>query len=75
MNIEKSLNHKNFFVQDRVLYEKLTNGRSKTVRVLDFHYPDKEICTEDHITYLNKHHEHYNKKPLPPEPQLDLFSM
>lgn len=74
--IEKSINHGYFFTKDRVVYEKLSNGKTRTVKTLSFYYPDWDILSEEKVNYLNKHHEHYKEQEKPKEPtQMDLFSI
>lgn len=74
MIITKSPDHKSFYTKNRVVYEKRITNRTRIVRQLDFHYPDHEFLTDEHITYLNKHYEYYNKdKPEIPVIK-DLFS-
>ncbi|SDZ91208.1 hypothetical protein SAMN05443667_101263 [Flavobacterium gillisiae] len=76
MKIEKSPNHKSFFVKNKVVYEKRNNTPTRKIRTLDFHYPDKEFLTEEHVTYLNKHYEYHNQitqKQPPQITQTDLF--
>jgi hypothetical protein len=76
MRIEKSQNHKSFFVKNKIVYEKLSNRPTRKVRTLTFHYPDKDFLTEDHVSYLNRHYDYYNKPAKPPENtiQTDLFT-
>lgn len=74
--IEKSINHSYFFTKDRVVYEKLSNGKTRTVKTLSFYYPDWDILSEEKVNYLNKHHEHYKEQEKAKEPtQMDLFSI
>lgn len=75
MKIEKSENHSYFFTKDRVVYEMLSNGKTRTIKTLTFYYPDWQILPEQGVTYLNKHHDHYKAHEKPKEPkQMDLFS-
>lgn len=69
MRIEKSANHSHFFTRDRVVYEMLTNGETRTIRQLDFYFPNWEILPENGVNYLNKHYEYYNKQENQPETQ------
>ena len=74
MKIEKSPDHKNFFTKNRIVYEKRTHTVTRIVRQLNFSYPDHTFLTEEHISYLNKHYEYYNKKEVETPKQIDLFS-
>ncbi|WP_139262320.1 hypothetical protein [Flavobacterium degerlachei] len=74
MEIEKTANHSHFFTKDRVVYEKLSNGETITIKTLSFYYPDWDILSEEKISYLNKHHEHFKEQEKLKEPsQMDLF--
>lgn len=77
MKIEKSLNHSHFFTQDRVVYEMLTNGETRTIRTLDFYYPNWKVLSDQAVIYLNTNHVHHpevqHEKPKESK-QIDLFS-
>lgn len=77
MKIEKSSNHSHFFTQDRVVYEILTSGETRTIRTLDFYYPNWKVLSDQAVIYLNTNHVHHPEvqhETPKNSTQIDLFS-
>lgn len=77
MKIKKTENHSHFFTQDRIVYEMLTTGETRTIRKLEFYYPNWKVLSDQAVIYLNTNHVHH-PEVTPEKPkestQIDLFS-
>ena len=74
MLIEKSIDHESFYCKSGIVYEKRKNRKPLKIRTLNFHYPDKDFLTEDHINYLNTHYNYHQRQKITNTgDQIELF--